>query len=127
MTQGSAVKLLGGEAAATVEAADDKQGSCRFSRSDGKASYNLDIVVGHDAAEACPDGSMAIKGIGNEARRCSVKRSPSEAVDRISSRVRDAFFTVTLSVAGAKNGGMPEEMRHDILDQAAELVAGNLF
>jgi hypothetical protein len=127
MTPGSAAKLLGGEATATIQIVDDKQGSCSFVRSDGKAGYSLAIVVSHKAVEACPEGSMAVKGIGNDAQWCSVRQSSTETFDRISSRVRDAFFTVALRVAGLKNGGMTEEMRHDILDQAAELVAGNLF
>jgi hypothetical protein len=127
MTQGSADKLLGGSAMATIQIVDDKQGSCSFIRSDGNANYGLAIAVSHEAVGVCPEGSMTIKGIGNEARSCYLNRSASMSVERISSRVRDAFFTVTLSVVESKNGGMTEEMRHDILDQVAELVAGNLF
>lgn len=38
-----------------------------------------------------------------------------------------ARFVPYFCVAGAKDCGMPDEVHRDILDQAAELVAGNLF
>lgn len=124
MTQGSAARLLAGDIIASIQAVDDKHGDCIFSRADGRTSYTLHIAVGGEANVACPRGSAQLKGIGNEAYLCNVQRSSSGATEKVSSRVRDILFTVTLTERGVL---MSNDARRDVLDQAAEQVAGNLF
>jgi hypothetical protein len=127
ITQGSVAKLLEGDVQLSIQTTDDKQGSCNFSRVDGKVSYTLEVSVGPEANGTCPKGSAELRGIGNEAYFCSVKRSSSETLEKVSSRVRDSFFTVTLSASGPRGLVMPDDARRSVLDQAAEQVAGNLF
>jgi hypothetical protein len=127
MTEGSAVKLLGGEVTATADAADDKRGSCTFSRQDSKMSRRLEILVGPEESGACPAGSEGLRGIGNEALFCRVKQSATESVAKVSSRVRGTFLTVTLTSSGPRSARSAGEAEQEIARQAAEMVAGNLF
>jgi hypothetical protein len=127
ITEGSAAKLLEGDVKLSAQSTDDKHGSCSFSRLDGRVAYALEISVGPEAKEPCPKGSAELKGIGNEAYFCGVKRSSSESIERVSSRVRETYFAVTLSASGPRSAVMPEDARRSALDQAAEQVAGNLF
>lgn len=127
ITQGSVAKLVEGDVKPSIQAANDKQGSCSFSRSDGKVAYALEVSVGPEANGTCPKGSSELRGIGNDAYFCIVKRSSFESVERVSGRVRETFFTVTLSASGPRSPIMPDDAQRRVLEQAAELVAGNLF
>jgi len=80
--------------------------------------------VSKSTLPACGADATQLKGIGNEALRCGVPAAGSHAVQRITGRVRDRYFTLTMSHPISNN---PPEPQDDALEQAAESVAGNLF
>jgi hypothetical protein len=89
--------------------------------------FSLGVVVEGTPQTACPPGSQKVLGIGNEAVACRLQRSPNDAVEMVSSRVRRLYFTVSLKIQGAANLGIPLNKQRDIVERAAEQVAGNLF
>jgi hypothetical protein len=70
---------------------------------------------------------MLLKGIGNEARRCSMPAGNDSLVDKISGRVRDRYFNLTMSYRAGPAPHDSVDLQDDALEQAAESVAGNLF
>jgi len=125
LTQGSAATALGGTVTAAVQIAESGEGSCTFTRQDGLKNV-LKIVVSKASLESCPPESAKPKGIGNEAALCKVQHSPNEAVELLVSRVRDFYFTVSISVHGDES---PIGINHteEAVKQIGEQVAGNLF
>jgi hypothetical protein len=119
LTQGSASSLLGGDVSINVHVSDTGAGSCRFLR----PHDSLEILVSKAALASCPTGSIALRGIGNQAARCS----HSGGVDMISGRVRDLHFTVTRTAHGQKRPVKLPDAQQDALEQIAEQIAGNLF
>jgi len=89
--------------------------------------YSLEVIVESTPRTTCPPASPKLPGIGNEAVACRLQRSPNETVDMVSSRVRTLYFTVSLKIQGAANPGIPLNKQRDIVERAAEQVAGNLF
>ena len=130
LTQGTAATALGGDVTATVNATENAsgafEGSCKFSREPGSPDF-LEIHVSKAALPTCPAGSMELKGIGNEAARCSPPGSHGHSVEMISSRVRDVNFTVTLAAHKEKSGAKSDDPQNDELEQVAEAVAGSLY
>ena len=90
-----------------------------------------DVFTGNSrrehAADSLPPASQKLLGIGNEAVACRVQRSPNDAIELVNSRVRRLYFTVSLKIQGAANPGIPLSKQRDIVERAAEQVAGNLF
>jgi hypothetical protein len=123
LTQGSASGLLGGDVSIKVDVSDTGEGSCKFLR----PHDSLEILVSKAALASCPKGSIALKGIGNQAARCEASGSHSGGVDMISGRVRDLHFTVTRTAHGQKRPVKLPDAQQDALEQIAEQVAGNLF
>jgi hypothetical protein len=123
LTQGSASSLLGGDVSIKVHLSDTGAGSCRFLR----PHDSLEILVSKAALTSCPTGSIALKGIGNQAARCEAPGSHSGGVDMISGRVRDLHFTVTRTAHGQKRPVRLPDAQQDPLEQIAEQIAGNLF
>jgi len=106
-----------------VHVSDAGEGICSFVRStDGMTS--LRIEVSKSMLPACGADATQLKGIGNEALRCAMAAAGSHAVEKISGRVRERYFTLTMSHPTSNN---PPELQDDALEQAAESVAGNLF
>lgn len=126
LTEGSAAHALGGDVSVTVNVSDMGEGLCSFSRQQGSAD-SLEILVSKAALPTCPPESTSLKGIGNEALTCRPHNSRTEAVEMISSRVRDYHFTVTLTAHDQKPPAKPDDPRNDALEQVAEQVAGNLY
>jgi hypothetical protein len=122
LSVGSAGHALDGDVSVTANVANLSEGSCKFSRQAGVAD-SLEIVVGKAAMPGCPAGAAELRGIGNEALRCRMPGSRSEA-EMISSRVRDVPFAIILSLHGQKKAQSPAD---DALEQVAEQVAGNLY
>ena len=127
LTQGSAVALLGGEVSAVIKYMPSGEGSCIFSLQQGAAKYSLEIVVESTRRITCPPTSPKLQGIGNEASACRLQRLPNETVDMVSSRVRTLYFITGLTIRGAANPGIPLNKQRDIVERAAEQVAGNLY
>ena len=131
LTEGSAAQALGGEVSVTVKVSDMGEGLCNFSRRQ-VSTDSLEILVSKAALPTCPPDSTSLKGIGNGALSCRPHGSRAEAVEMISSRVRDFHFTVTLTTRGQKTPAKPDEPQatdpqNDALEQIAEQVAGNLY
>jgi len=127
LTQGSAAAMLGGDVFAVIKLTPAGEGSCVFSFQRGVAMYSLEVVVGSTPRSTCPPASPKLPGIGNEAVACRLQRSPNDAVEVVSSRVRTLYFTVSLKIQGATNPGIPLNKQRDMVERAAEQVAGNLF
>lgn len=122
LTEGTAATAIGGDVSTTVNMAGSLEGECKFSKEQGSPDF-LEIRVSKAALPACPAGSMELKGIGNEATRCTVH---GRGVEMISSRVRDLNFTVTLA-SHRQKGAKPDDPQNDALEQVAEEVAGSLY
>lgn len=125
LTEGSAAKALGGDVSVTVNVSDSGEGSCGFARRQG--GENLEILVSETALPVCPPASASLKGIGNEAARCKLTAAHGESAEKISSRVRELHFTVTLTSHEQKSAAKPSDAQDDALEQIAEQVAGNLY
>jgi hypothetical protein len=121
LTQGSASRVLGGDVSTRVSVSDIGEGSCRFLR-EQRSPGSLKILVSKRALASCPSQSTELKGIGNQAAMCRVK-----GVDMVSGRVRDLYFTVTLTSRGQKSPAKLPDAQEDALEQIAEQIAGNLF
>ena len=126
VTQGSAAKALGGEVSATIEVSESGEGSCSFTRITDSA-ITLSIVVSKSTLLSCGADGTALKGIGNEAARCTIPGSKNQEAEMISARVRDMHFTITLKTNEPGNPGKPADPQDDDLEHIAEAVAGNLF
>ena len=126
LTEGSAAHALDGEVSVTIKISDTGEGFCTFSRQQGPAD-SLDILVSKDTLPTCPPDSVTLKGIGNEALTCRPRSTHGEAVEMISSRVRDLHFTVTLTTRSQKGSAKPVDPQNDTLEQIAEQIAGNLY
>lgn len=123
LTEGSAAHALGGDVSVTAKVSDMGEGRCSFVRQQD----SLEILVSKAALPTCPGGSTALRGIGNEAWSCMAHASQGEAVEMISSRVRDFHLVVTLTTHAPKRPPKPEDLQNDALEQVAEQVAGNLY
>jgi hypothetical protein len=126
LTEGSAAKALGGDVSVTVNVADTGEGSCKFTRQQDP-SDSLDILISKAAFPTCPADSAKLQGIGNEAVLCKPPGSHSEAVEMVSSRVRDLHFTVTRASRRQKSTAKSTDAQEGVLTQIAEQVAGNLY
>jgi hypothetical protein len=126
LTQGSAAAMLGGDLSAVVKLTPPEQGSCAFTLQQGATTYVLEVVVESTPRTTCPPASAKLPGIGNEAVACRIQRAPNELVDVVSSRVRTLYFTVNLTIRGTTTSPTPLDKQRDIVERAAEQVAGNL-
>jgi hypothetical protein len=126
LTQGSAAAMLEGDVSAVIKLTPPEQGSCAFTLQQGATTYVLEVVVESTPRTTCPPASAKLPGIGNEAVACRLQRSPNEFVDVVSSRVRTLYFTVSLTIRGTTLPPTPLDKQRDIVERAAEQVAGNL-
>ena len=127
VTQGSADEVLGGDSTAVVQVSASGEGVCSFRLDQGGSANTLKVTVRKATDGSCPAGSPELKGIGNEATICTVRRSRSEVIETIFSRVREKHFTVSITIR--QKSSQPLEVGHfeDGIKQIAEQVAGNLF
>jgi hypothetical protein len=127
VTQGSVDAVLGGDSTAAVTVSPSGEGVCSFRLDQGGSTTTLRVTVGRAVEGSCPAGSPTLEGIGNEATVCTLRRSHSEVVETIFSRVREKHFTVSITIR--RKSSQPPEVGHfeDAMKQIAEQVAGNLF
>jgi hypothetical protein len=123
LTQGTAARVLGGDVSVDVHVADTSEGVCNFVRTTD-ATTSLRIVVSKAALPSCNADAVKLKGVGNEALRCDVPSAGEASAEKISGRVRDRNFTLTMSYKMRSGATVPED---DALENAAESVAGDLF
>lgn len=126
LTQGMAARVLDGDVTVDVHVSDAGEGVCSFIRK-SDTTTSLKLEVSKTALPACGADAMKLKGIGNEALRCNMPATADRAVEQISGRVRDRFFTLTMSHGKSAAASPPGDLQNDDLEQAAESVAGNLF
>ena len=127
LTKGTAAAMLGGDVSAVIKLTPPEQGSCAFTLQQGTATYSLEVFVENTPHTTCPPASPKLPGIGNEALSCTLHRSPNETAEVISSRVRTLYFTVSLTTKGTATPTSLVSKQKDIVERAAEQVAGNLF
>ena len=126
LTQGSAVRMLGGDVSVAVHVSDAGEGSCNFVRKQEPGAF-LKIEVSKAALPSCGADSTKLRGIGNEAMRCRLAGSSGKDAEMISSRVRDLHFTLTLALQGKDSAASSADVQQDAFERIAEQVAGNLF
>jgi len=126
LTQGMAARVLGGEVSVEAHVSDAGDGYCSFVRI-ADASVSLKIEVSKSALPTCGADAIKLKGIGNEALRCTLPAAGDRTVQKIASRVRDRFFTLTMAQGKRAAAEQADDLQNDDLEQAAESVAGNLF
>jgi hypothetical protein len=125
LTQGTAARALGGDVSVTVQMTNAVEGSCRFLRHDSRDS--LIVLVSKTDVSKCLKASSNLRGIGNEAVRCTVPGSRGEEVEMINSRIRDLHFNVTRSFHRERTSAKATDLQDDALEQVAETIAGNLY
>jgi hypothetical protein len=132
LTSGAAAKLLGGDVAVAAHVEGSSVGACRSARNSGESSASIEVVVGPADTHPCPQDSVKLKSMGNEAVQCRRTTSPSQRPDMIAGRIRSIYFAVTLT-------GVPDAALHEpddphlsdaygasALERVAEQVVGNL-
>ena len=132
LSSGSAETVLGGPASLHLHMeADGQQGLCEFaSQPDG--TKVLRILVAKADKHVCPQGSMRLKALGNEAVQCRRPDAQGHPWDVIAGRMRDIFFVVTTSnvpdalAIPADKGSPVDPYGASILERATEQVVGNL-
>ena len=124
LTEGSAVRVLGGNVKVFSQTTSSAAGLCIFTKLDSVGD-ELKIIVG-SSAPACPVRSAQVVGVGTQASHCDRNASSQEIEGMVSGAVREKRFAVVLSKRTAST--KPEKLQNSsILDQVAEQVAGNLF
>ena len=127
LTKGTAAAMLGGDVSAVIKLNPPEQGACTFTLQQGAATYSLEVVVENTPHTTCPPASPKLPGVGNEALSCRLQRSPNEVAELVTSRVRTLYFTISLTTQGTATPTIPVSKQKDIVERAAEQVAGNLF
>jgi hypothetical protein len=130
---GTAERLLGGEVSLSAHVEANGTGSCSFTRKDGDGASAIEILVSGTDTRPCPQDSVKLKALGNEAVQCRLSTSASQKSDRIAGRIRRVFFVVTLTnIPGATNPEPSDPRLADAyaaspLERLAEQVVGNLY
>jgi hypothetical protein len=121
-----AARVLGGDVSVDVQVIDAREGSCSFVRV-SDATTSLKVEVSKTSLPACGTDAIKLRGIGNEALRCTLPAAADRTMQTIFSRVRDRFFTLTMTQGKRAATDPSGDPQNDDLEQAAESVAGNLF
>jgi hypothetical protein len=126
VTQGSAAKALGAEVSVALNLIASGEGSCTFSHMQKPGEF-LKVEVSRSALPSCSADGTKLKGVGNEAMRCTLPGSGDKSGEMISGRVRDLHFVVILVSGLKKAPASSAEAQDDALELIAEQIAGNLF
>jgi hypothetical protein len=133
LSSGSAAKVLGGNISLVAHANGNWEGACHFVRSDGEKPASIDILIGKVNTHPCAEGSVKINTLGNEAVQCARTSPESQHVDVIAGRMRDVYFTVTMTDVQHAAQRLPSDAHlsgpfgASLLEQVAEQVVGNLY
>lgn len=130
LTLGSAEKALGGDATVTVQQPAPPEGACRFALKSDPETI-LEITVRKTQKRVCPDGSVTLTGLGNEARKCVQKSEAGKPVDVIEARIRDLNYVIAMtrpvpSQRPVSRTPSPIPVVRPI-QAVADLVAGTLY
>ncbi|MGB6687116.1 MAG: hypothetical protein WBE76_04670 [Terracidiphilus sp.] len=132
-SSGSAAKILGGNISLVANADGNWDGSCHFIRSDEGKPASIDILIGKVDTHPCPQGSVKINALGNEALQCSHPTLGSQHVDVIAGRMRDVYFVVSMTDVPNATRQLPSDSHlsgpfgASLLERVAEQVVGNLY
>jgi hypothetical protein len=134
LTTGTAERFLGGEVLVATNVDGSAGGSCSFTRhgDTGNATF-IEILAGAIDTHPCPQESVKVKALGNEAVQCRHSLSASSQSDQIAGRIRKTFFVVTIAnVPGATKKEPSDPRLNDaygvsVVERLAELVVGNLY
>ena len=133
VSSGTAERLLGGEVTLIAHVAENAAGSCSFVRKEGARGASIKIVVGPTDTHPCPQDSLQLKALGNEALQCRHSVSPSQQSDQIAGRIRKVFFVVTMTNIPGATTQEPTDPRlanyfsASPIERLAEQVVGNLY
>lgn len=127
LTQGTAATWLQGPVTVSTNLLSTNEGTCLFTLHQDNASYTLEITVSATNHPLCPSSSKPLTGIGNEAVLCTANPSRNQTTDTISSRIRDRYLTVQLTITGKSTSPLAPDKRQALVQQAAEEAAGNLY
>jgi hypothetical protein len=86
LTSGIAAKLLDGDITVAGQVEGNSADACRFARQRGECSASIEILVGSADTHRCPQRSVKLKSLGNEAVQCRRITSPAQQSDIIAGR-----------------------------------------
>jgi hypothetical protein len=137
LNEATASGFLGSEAVGTfTEAAAGQPAICSFvSQSDGATrTLRLTVEVTPEAharvsavAASCGPDAVPMKAIGNEALFCATDDRKSDLGERVIGRVRDQFFTITISTTLKADPILTRDALKAKIYSAAEQISANLF
>jgi hypothetical protein len=133
VTSGTAERLLGGEVSVTAHVEGNAAGSCGFVRQSGSRTASIEILVGPMDTHPCPQDSVKLKALGNEAVQCRHSSSSSQQSDQIAGRIRNMYFVVTMiNIPGAtrqepSDPRLADSFGASPIESLAETVVGNLY
>jgi hypothetical protein len=127
LTQGTAATWLQGPVTVSTNVLSSNEGTCTFTLHQDNASYTLELTLSATNHPRCPAGSKPLSGIGNEAVICAAAPSRNQTIDTVSSRIRDRYLTIQLTVSGKSIAPLAPDKRQSLVQETAEEVAGNLF
>lgn len=133
VTSGTAERLLGGEVSVTAHVEDNAAGSCSFRLKSGETAASIEILVGPTDTHPCPQDSIALKALGNEAVQCRHIVSSAQQSDQIAGRIRKVFFVVTMTnipdatKLDPSDPKLADAYAASPLERLAEQVVGNLY
>lgn len=133
VASGTAERLLGGGVSVIAHIEGNAAGSCSFRLKSGDSPASIEILVGPVDTHPCPQDSLRLKALGNEAVQCGHAPSSSQQSDRIAGRIRKVFFVVTMNnIPGATRLEPSDPLLADSyaaspIERLAEQVVGNLY
>ena len=127
LTQGTASTLLQGPVTLSTNILSTNEGTCTFTLHQDNATNTLEITISTTNHPRCIAGSKPLTGIGNEAVLCAANPSRNQTTDTVSSRIRDRYLTVQLTITSKTPSPLAPNKRQSLIEEAAEEVAGNLF
>jgi hypothetical protein len=137
LNEATASGLLGGDAVGVfTQAAADQPAVCSFvSEAQGtRRTLRITVQVTPDAharvvaaAQGCGGDAAPLAAIGNESLACAADDRKGALGERALGRVRDQFFTISISGTQKNDPDLTREALKAKIYTAAEQVSGNLY